>query len=172
MNPVISAILNSKENTREYFEMTCKGRLAGGAGSIYDQFDSVEALEKALLEAEWTETTHPSVMEGCKVYVANLAGRFGLVEIDSLTEDAVLIADDRKNTGRVAMTISGIRGKEVPVTYLITGKEDGIEGDVVYTFHPGEPVRPSVVEVSTLSHGSKVSKAQAKELGFDLAKIV
>ena len=42
----------------------------------------------------------------------------------------------------------------------------------MFTFHPGEPIRPSVVEVSTVSHGSRVSVKEAKELGFDLAKIV
>ena len=68
------------------------------------------------------------------------------------------------------MTVKGVVGDIVPYTYLITGKEDGV--DVVFTFHPGEPIRPSIVEVKDLNHGAKVSKAYAKELGFDLAKIV
>ena len=167
---VVEAIANTRKVLPEYWDNTLKARLNGGVGSTYDQFDKVEELEKALLTADWEETSHPDVMPGCRVYKTSLGGRYGIVEISSLPADTLLVADDRKNTGRVAMTVKGIKGELVPFTYLIIGKEDGI--DVVYTFHPGEPIRPSVVETATLSHGSKVSKAYAKELGFDLAKIV
>lgn len=171
MNTIVNkAIENSRRIVPQYWESTVKGRLNGGIGSVYDQFSSVEELEKALLAADWRETTHPDVMTGCRVFVANLEGRFGIVEISELPSDTVLIADDRKNTGCVAMTVEGIRGKIVSETYLIMGEEQG--EDVVFTFHPGEPIRPSVVEVSTISHGSRVSVKEAKELGFDLAKIV
>lgn len=169
-NFVISAINNTKNSLPDYWNNTCKNRLNGGVGSIYEQFDSVEELEKALLSANWEETTHPDVMPGCRVFKTDLEGRFGLVKIDELPKDTKLIADDRKNTGKVAMTVKGIRGKIVHETYLIIGKNDDL--DVVYTFHPGEPIRPSIVEVSEISHGSIVSVAQAKELGFGLAKIV
>ena len=170
MGFVGNAISNTKKLVPGYFENTCKNRLSGGVGSIYDQFDFVEELEKALLEADWTETTHPDVMAGCRVFKTNLEGRFGLVKISDLSDDTKLIADDSKHTGKVAMTVKGIRGKIVPETYLIIGKEDGV--DVVFTFHPGEPVRPSIVEVSKLNHGCEVSKSEARSLGFDYAKIV
>ena len=154
---VVEAIANTRKVLPEYWDNTLKARLNGGVGSTY-------------LTADWEETSHPDVMPGCRVFKTSLGGRYGIVEISSLPADTLLVADDRKNTGRVAMTVKGIKGELVPFTYLIIGKEDGI--DVVYTFHPGEPIRPSVVETATLSHGSKVSKAYAKELGFDLAKIV
>lgn len=164
------AISNTKKMVPDYWVSTCKNRLNGGVGSVYDQFSSVEELEKALLNADWTETTHPDVMPGCRVFKAHLEGRFGIVKISDLPDDAKIVADDSKHTGKVAMTVKGIRGKIVPDTYLIVGKEDGV--DVVFTFHPGEPIRPSVIEVSEVSHGSIVSKAKAKSLGFDYAKIV
>lgn len=170
MGFVGNAISNTKKLVPGYFENTCKNRLNGGVGSIYDQFDSVEELEKALLKADWTETTHPDVMAGCRVFKTNLEGRFGLVKISDLSDDTKLIADDSKHTGKVAMTVKGIRGMIVPETYLIIGKEDGV--DVVFTFHPGEPVRPSIVEVSKLNHGCVISKSEARNLGFDYAKIV
>ena len=44
------------------------------------------------------------------------------------------------------------------------------EGDVVFTFHPGEPVRPSEVETKDIPDGARLSKEQAKELGFDKVK--
>ena len=68
------------------------------------------------------------------------------------------------------MTVSGEKGPEVEDTWLIVGKEDGV--DVVFTFHPGEPVRPSVVEAKDCPDGTKLTKEQALNLGFDLAKIV
>ena len=52
MGFVGNAISNTKKLVPGYFENTCKNRLSGGVGSIYDQFDSVEELEKALLEAD------------------------------------------------------------------------------------------------------------------------
>lgn len=171
MKNVISiAISNTKKLVPEYWENTCKNRLSGGVGSVYDQFKSIEELERALLSANWEETTHPDVMPGCRVFKANLAGRFGIAKISELSDNVQLIADDSKNTGKVAMTVKGIRGKIVPETYLIIGKENG--EDVVFTFHPGEPIRPSIVEVSEVSHGAVVSKCEAKKLGFDYAKIV
>lgn len=171
MGDIVSvAISNTKKLVPGYFESTCKNRLNGGIGSIYDQFSTIEELEKALLTANWEETTHPDVMTGCRVFKTNLEGRFGIVKISELSDDTQLIADDSKHTGKVAMTVKGIRGKIVPETYLIIGKEENV--DVVFTFHPGKPIRPSIIEVSEVSHGSIVSKARAKELGFDYAKIV
>lgn len=171
------AVENTKRVVPGYFEMTLHNRLSGGVGSVYEQFESEEELEKAILNADWEETTHPAVNpEYCRVFKAKLPGRFGLVKIDSLPDDVELTADDSKSTGTIAMTVKGIRGVEVQDTYLIIGKEldknDNIEYYVVFTFHPGEPVKPSLVETASVSHGAKVSKAYAKELGFDLAKIV
>lgn len=161
---------NTKEVVADYWKATCTQRLSGGAGSIYPQFSSIEELETALLNTDWVETTHPAVMEGCRVFVGNLSGEFGLVDISTLPDDAVLVADDRKNTGKVAMTIAGVRGKVVPQTYVIVGMEG--DKEVVFTFHPGEPVRPSIVSVENLSHGTTVTKSEALALGFNLAKIV
>lgn len=170
MDLIANAIDNTKRVVPGYFENTVRNRLSGGIGSIYDQFETSEELEKALLSADWEETTHPSVLAGCRVFKANLPGRLGIIEIDTLPDDVELIADDSKSTGNVAMTVKGVRGTVVPETYLIIGKEKDV--DVVYTFHPGEPVKPSIVSTSTVNHGSVVSKREAKKLGFDLAKIV
>ena len=51
----------------------------------------------------------------------------------------------------------------------IIGNEEG--HDVVFTFHPGEPVRPSLLEVSDCHNGTKLTKVEALNLGFDLAKV-
>lgn len=167
---VNTAISNTKKFLSEYFSNTLAQRLAGGAGSCYDQFDSAENLEIALRRANWEETTHKDVMEGCKVFKTNLPGRFGLVKIAELSDSVKIIADDRKGTGCISLTVSGTKGNIVEETYLIIGEEKG--EDVVFTFHPGEPIRPSNVSTSEIAHGDIVSKSKAKELGFDFAKIV
>lgn len=166
---VSECIANTKRIVPDYWNATLAGRLNGGAGSSYDQFETAEALEQALKDANWQEITHPDVMVGCRVFKANIPGRFGLVEIDNLPDDTVLVADDRKGTGHISIVATGTKGQIVEDTYLIVGEEQG--ENVVFTFHPGEPVRPSVVETASVSHGTRLTKAEAKKLGFDLAKI-
>lgn len=172
MNNVIIAVDNTKKFVPGYFENTCRMRLAGGVGSCYDDIETIEAMEQAIRQANWEETTHPDVAPDCKAYKTTdiKSGRFGLVRIADLSDDTVIVASDPKATGRVAMTVNGLRGEEVEETWLIIGNEDGHQ--VVFTFHPGEPVRPSMLTVSDCSDGKKLSKAEATRLGFDLAKII
>ncbi|MBR2767082.1 hypothetical protein IKD67_03325 [Candidatus Saccharibacteria bacterium] len=169
---VKKAIWNTEETLGDYFENTCKQRLADGVGSIYDSINSTDDMSSALFAAHWKKTEHPDVMPGCQAYVTKdiKGGHLGLLRIADLPDDAAIIASDPKGTGKVSMTVSGEKGPEVEDTWLIVGKEDGV--DVVFTFHPGEPVRPSVVEVKDCPDGTKLTKEQALNLGFDLAKIV
>jgi len=155
-----------------YFESTCRQRLTGGAGSCFENISSIEEMEERLLKANWSPIQDENVAEGCKAYVTKdiLGGRFGLVEIKSLPDNSTLVADDRKGTGKVSLTVSGQKGAYVQETYLIIGPEQG--EDVVFTFHPGPPVRESKVQTSELPHGTEVSKAKALEMGFELAKLV
>lgn len=169
---VRDAIGNTKTNLPSYFRNTCEQRLANGAGSIYEGINSTREMEKALGAAHWKKAEHPDVIPGCQAYVTKdiKGGHFGLLKIADLPDDAAITASDPKGTGKVSMTVSGEKGPEVEDTWLIVGKEDGV--DVVFTFHPGEPVRPSVVEVKDCPDGTKLTKEQALNLGFDLAKIV
>lgn len=169
---VRQAIDNTKTNLPSYFRNTCKQRLSDGAGSIFDSISSTRDMERALTKAHWKKAEHPDVMPGCQAYVTKdiKGGHLGLLKIADLPDDAVITASDPKNTGKVSMTVSGEKGPETEETWLIIGKEEGT--DVVFTFHPGEPVRPSVVEVKDCPDGTKLTKDQAIALGFDLAKIV
>lgn len=168
---VNSAIDATKEYLGSYFENTCKQRLAGGLGSNYDDINSVEEMEDALRNANWTVAEHPDVMQGCTAYTTKdiKGGHFGLLKIAELPDDATITASDPKGTGKVSMVVSGEKGPEVEDTWLIVGDEEG--HDVVFTFHPGEPVRPSLVEVKDCPDGKKLTKEEALALGFDLAKI-
>lgn len=168
---VKSAIDATKEYLGSYFENTCKQRLAGGLGSNYDGINSTEEMEDALRNANWTRAEHPDVMEGCTAYTTKdiKGGHFGLLKIAELPEDATITACNPKGTGKVSMVVSGEKGPEVEDTWLIVGENEG--HDVVFTFHPGEPVRPSLVEVKDCPDGKKLTKEEAIALGFDLAKI-
>lgn len=155
-----------------YFESTCRQRLTGGAGSCFEGISTIEEMEENLLKAKWSQIEDENVTEGCTAYVTTdiPGGRFGLVEIKDLPDETVLVADDRKGTGKVSLTVSGQKGAYVQETYLIIGPEQG--EDVVFTFHPGPPVRESKVQTSELPHGTEISKAKALEMGFELAKLV
>ena len=116
---VATAIQNIKKLLPDYWNKTLIQRLAGGAGSCYDQFTSSEELEKSLFEAEWEETTHESVLAECKLFKTHLPGRFGLIRIADVADDTVFLADDRKGTGKVSLTLAGQSGEEVEETFLM-----------------------------------------------------
>ena len=168
---VIGCIDRIKYLLPDYWQKTLEQRLStSAAGSCYTQFNSAKELEAALRSCQWEETSHPAVDPSCRVFKTQLPGHFGLVRIAELPEDAILMADDRKGTGRVSATIMWHHGSVVAETYAITGVEQGQW--VMFTFHPGEPIRPSQVEATTHPHGSLMSRDQALALGLEWAKIV
>lgn len=167
---VVNAINNIKALLPDYWHKTCGQRLAGGAGSCYDQFSSSEEIEVALLAANWEETQHEAVAPECRVFKTSLIGRFGLIRIADMPDGTEFISDDRKGTGKISLTIAGQRGEEVEETFLIIGLEQGKE--VCFTFHPGQPILPSKVSTDLFPHGSTVTKEQAVALGFEWAKLI
>ena len=172
---VWTALANTEKHLRDYYRamLDQRAELSGKAiGSVYESTSSDE-LERVLHSVEWYEYTHPEIMAGCIAAVADLPGRLGLVRLCELSYDTEVHLLDPKGTGKVSATVKGIRGRRVAETVLIMGPEklpDGTEVEVVYTFHPGEPVRPSLLEAG--EHAGKVlMAAEAIRLGFDLAKV-
>jgi len=108
-------------------------------------------------------------MDGCFAFKAELPGQLGIIGLAGLPADAVVTLDDRKNTGKVSAVVEGVRGEEVPFTVLILGLEQGDE--VVFTFHPGDPVRPSQVQAEPGLHGRTVTVSEALAMGLEMAKI-
>jgi len=176
MNNIQTRIARAVETTRRvvpgYFESTLDQR-AGlsekAAGSIYEGL-SESQLERKLLTADWEEYSHEAVLPECVAYKAIIPGRLGIVELSQLPADAVVTLDDRKGTGKVSAVVEGVRGEEVDFTVLILGPEQGEE--VVYTFHPGDPVRSSQVQAQPGMHGRQVTVAEALDMGLTTAKIV
>jgi hypothetical protein len=153
-----------------YWNSTLVQRLPSGAGSIVEGFATAEDLEKGLIEAVWEEYSHPAVMEGCVAYKTHsIHGKLGVKPLAELPLYALVTLDDRKNTGTVSAVVKGVLGAEVDFTVIILGIEDGKE--VVFTFHPGEPVNPSKVQAGLDNHGKTVTVKEALGMGFETVKI-
>lgn len=173
MNTRISqAIANTKRVVPGYFEKTVEQRLPGGCGSVLEgDYNDISDVISALENAEWHEYTHESLMPGTTAYKTNdITGRLGIVDLANLPSDVEVTLDDRKNTGKVSATISGELGAKVDFVVIILGDEQGEE--VVFTFHPGDPVRASQVTCEPGMHGKIISVREAQNLGLTTAKII
>lgn len=168
-------VMGKKEDgtDKTYLDVMLGQRIEGptNAESSYE-VNSPEELYEQLISQEWEETTHTDVMPDCRVFKTNLAGLEGILNLDKLSDDVELYAIDPKETGKIEMGAGKVEKNPVEETYLIVGKEniDGKDEDVVFTFHPGEPVRPSEVETKDIPDGTRLSKEQAKGFGFDKVK--
>lgn len=160
-----------------YGKMLAQRLPAGGCGSVFEGFDSPEQLAAAILGANWEPAEPPagSAIPGCGYFKTHgiPGGRMGLVRIADLPDDVQIVARDPKGTGMVSMAVQGVRGIEAHETWIILGpgEEDGVHGEVVWTFHPGDPVGPSRLEAKDVPDGTVLAKAEALALRFDLAKI-
>lgn len=165
------AIDRTKSIVPGYFEKTLAQR-AGlsqkSCGSIVAGVNETQ-LEQMLRAADWDEYSHEAVMAGCEAFRAPIKGQLGIVDLRHLPPDAVATLDDRKGTGKVSAVVAGVLGEEVDYTVLILGQEQ--DEEVVFTFHPGDPVRPSQVQTEPGLHGRQVTVSQALGMGLETAKI-
>lgn len=164
------------EATREVVPGYFEGTLAQRAGASKEAVGSTvwdvdaEQLEQLLVDAQWEPYSHPAVAEGCEAFKTSIHGGFlGVIRLDELSPDFPVTLDDRKDTGKVSAIVKGQQGETVDFLVLILGQEQGRE--VVFTFHPGDPVKPSQVEASQGLHGKEVTVAEALALGLETAKI-
>ena len=155
-----------------YFEKTVAGRLPKtGAGSIVVGFESAEELEQALITVTWEQYSHPALMAGTEAFkTKDIRGMLGVIDLVDLPADAVVTLDDRKNTGKVSCVVEGVRGHDVDFTVIILGPEQ--DEEVVFTFHPGDPVNPSQIQAEPGMHGRQVAVPKALGMGLEIAKIV
>lgn len=176
MEHIQTRIARAIDTTRRlvpgYFEKTVSQRLPKtGAGSIVVGFDTSEALEKALVSASWELFSHTALMAGTEAFVTkDIRGLLGVVDLVDLPADAVVTLDDRKGTGKVSCTVEGVRGRDVDFTVIILGLEQGEE--VVFTFHPGDPVFPSQIQTESGMHGRQVAVSEALGMGLEMAKVI
>lgn len=140
------------------------------AGSCYPKITPTQ-LRQIVITANWVPFEHPGVMEGCKAFRAEISGRVGIVDLSDLPADTVVTLEDRKGLGKVSATVQGILGPEVSFTIAILGPSRETREMQLWTFHPGEPVQPSIVQAEGRD-GMQVTIPKAVALGFNKAKIV
>lgn len=159
-----------KEVAPDYWAATLAQRaeLSGkAAGSVYEGVNAGQ-LEDMILRAQWEPYEHPEVMAGCSAFRARVAGRMGIIRLDTLAPETFVTLDDPKQTGQVYAVVDGSRGPVVDFSVLILGTEQ--EREVVFTFHPGDPAKPSQVPAAG-QHGTQVTVAQALAMGLVTAKV-
>ena len=159
---------------RAYQDIMLEQRVEGptNAGSSYDM--TKEEIKEAILSANWQETTHPAVASSCKLFMTKdiPGGKTGIIDIKNLPENTEFYAIDPKNTGNISIGAANVPKNIDDTTYLIVSTEVTQDGpmEVVATFHPVEPVNPSVISTDEISDGTRLTKEEVLSLGFEKAK--
>ena len=142
---VSQAILNT---TNEYFSATVKQRSRMAqeqAGSSIPL--SSRLLKDALYCADWMPYHHPAIKDEARGFMTKDIG-----------------FDDTKDTGMVSLlaptSVVYANRQERDYTVIILGM-DAKGKEIVYTFHPGDPVPPSTVSIEDL----KAFGVEAYKLG-------
>lgn len=169
-NVIEEAINNSVEFLADYWHKTLNQRIEGAdgqCGSYYEMADTAE-LEEALRSAEWHIAEDQSnVIPGTIAYEAAIPGYEGIIDLNELNDDELLIMSDPKHTGYVKPVIMKEAYKKVYVTTIIIGEDAG--KTVVYTVFPGRVIAEPRVEKNKV--GTTATVAKLKKLGFTHANI-
>ena len=162
---VSQAILNT---TNEYFSATVKQRSRMAqeqAGSSIPL--SSRLLKDALYCADWMPYHHPAIKDEARGFMTkDIGGTVGVVPLSSLdfASGSGVVFDDTKDTGMVSLlaptSVVYANRQERDYTVIILGM-DAKGKEIVYTFHPGDPVPPSTVSIEDL----KAFGVEAYKLG-------
>lgn len=167
-----NALQNIKELLPEYWEATVNSRTPGkSVGSVF----SFSNIEKVLFEDrinDWTVYENcPNLIPGCIAFILrDVDGHLGVVELEKLNSEMVLDILDNKKTGKAKLLAHVGLGPETNFATLILGDEQGKE--VIFTFHPGQPVRPSEIPIEALEGKTRITVREAMALGFTTANVV
>jgi hypothetical protein len=123
---------------------------------------------EAILAADWRPYQHPAVGKGVEAYRARIPGRVGMLDLASLPPDTPVKLEDFKGVGHLSAVVAW-RGElpRVRHSVLLVGRDGGKR--VVFTVHPGDPVRAPSVRDPSLA-GRTVTAREAIDLGFRVAK--
>lgn len=175
---VRACITRTKEHDPEYFKKCLEQRLLSGKGSCYSYTD-IKDLEWALMHAMWEPYYHENIAAGCHAFITHdqhLNGWIGVVPLKDLPDDMECYFIDPKGTGKLSLSVKPFDGDMVKCAYtvLITGA-DGY-GECMFTFHPGEPLKPSTLSADGRNEygvklGDHFSVKLARDIGFKHAKI-
>ena len=178
---VRACILRTKEHDPEYFKKCLEQRLDKvGKGSFYPYTDT-KVLEDELMVATWNKFYHPNIAPGCHGFITysdRLVGFVGVIPLSMLQPETKCYLKDVKGTGTLSLCVKPVITDRCLVstyTVLITG-DDGY-GECMFTFHPGDPLKPSTLSSDGsnehgLKDGDEITAQRAIELGFKHAKLI
>lgn len=171
---VATAINNTHLLDEGYLAATLEKHIHGGAGSVFDDIDSKEEMEAILKASSWRQAEHPDVGLGKVAFVTDdiPGGLYGMTPVAELPDNVELTAIAPKRSNRVSLSVSGVKRRPVGETWVILAADPESGMEFMLTFHPGQPIEPSLVMGDKLVSGQKVTKAEALALGYIWANIV
>jgi hypothetical protein len=177
------------ETPPDYLQKTLETRTAEKRAGSYWAGKTPAELKQSLLSANWEPYDHPNIQPPATAYKAEIpGGRLGLVAVESLPPDTRLQLIDPKGTGKWSLSaVTAVAEPETSHVTMIVGPDEASGKPIVWTMHPGEPTRPSMLDNGKLeASGLKlpadlpasgdgrrfdISRAEAERLGFNFAKI-
>lgn len=177
---VIAAIDTIKASNPDYWQR-CQDqrdpRSPDAAGSTLHLIPTYTGtIEDALRASSWGPYTHEAILPQCTAFrTFDLVGRLGLVGLADLPAMTPVELRDPKGTGKAEATVrfpkseADSRRPFLPYVIAILGPSG--DGECVWTFHPGPPIVPSMID--TPPEGSaKMTAKDAIDLGLKFAKII
>jgi hypothetical protein len=129
---------------------------------------------QSLMKAKWAPFSHPSIQAPAVGYSAPISGTMNLIKLTDLDPDTPvkMVLGHKGETPFVTALLSprdiGIAGTPVDHTVILLGPGD--DGNIVWTFFPGDPIQPSSTEPSRETRAAKTVE-DAINLGFMYGKI-
>jgi len=165
-----------------HFEMCCRNRTdtPQSEGSFYPGLETSDKVREAVMGAEWEAYTHSEIMAPAIGYIApRLGGTMNLARVTDLHADTQVVLKDAHHGNNLkddhfveAEVVSDVGGVPVDFSVALVGprsREDATP--VLWTFFPGDPIRPSRLPASG-NHGRVIDVADARMLGVKWAKVV
>lgn len=164
-----------------YWKRLCASRAGADptcAGSYYPRYREND-VDRFIRLLEWEHYTHAAVDAPVMAFLARQAKGFTNIEPIGLNYTGkTLKLEDPKDTGFVEAVLEGDEeGMEVDFTVIIIGTAS-TKKNVVFTFHPGDPIRPSKVKrLKEVSDGltvdlnnASIREDRAQQFGFEWMK--
>lgn len=147
---------------------------AGQAGSHFSPGLGVEAILGQMMMAEWTPYAHEAVAPGAAAFRCPIPGHVGVVHLSTLDPSTSISIVSPKGLpgGQAAVVVEAgpLPSVDFSVALVGHGAELGVDDSVLWTVHPGDPVRPTELPEELV--GRVVPVAKARALGVEWVKII
>jgi hypothetical protein len=146
----------------------------GQAGSHFVPGLDARALLGELMLADWTPYDHADVVHGAKAFRAPVPGHVGVVHVSTLDPSTSITIVSPKGLpgGQAAAVVDAglLPAVDFSVALVGHGGELGVDDSVLWTVHPGDPVRPTELPAELVGRDIPMSKAIA--LGAQWVKLI